>query len=86
LGNRIKPHLKLDTWTGGVAQGIECLLCKLEILSSKPRPRKTQEQKLDTLWIFVCFLFSLEFELRALLGRDSDHLSHTPNLFTLFFR
>jgi hypothetical protein len=35
-------------WTKGVAQAVQCLLCKYEALSSKPHTKKkTKKQKKD---------------------------------------
>jgi hypothetical protein len=32
-------------WTGGMAKGIECLLCKHEVLSSNSRATKKKKKK-----------------------------------------
>jgi hypothetical protein len=32
-------------WTGGVAQAVECLLCKHKALNSNPVPPKKEEKK-----------------------------------------
>jgi hypothetical protein len=39
------PKITRVKWTGGVAQAIECLLCKGKALSSNPSPIKTDKQK-----------------------------------------
>jgi hypothetical protein len=40
-------------WTGGVAQVVECLVCKYEVLSSNPSPTKKKKKILSS------FRFSL---------------------------
>jgi hypothetical protein len=37
------PIITREKWTGGVSQ--ECLLCKCEALSSKPKPTKKKKKK-----------------------------------------
>jgi hypothetical protein len=34
-----------EEWTGGVAQVVECLLCKCKVLNSNPSPTKKKERK-----------------------------------------
>jgi hypothetical protein len=39
-----------EKWTGGVAQAVECLLCKREVLSSNPslaKKKKKEKKNLD---------------------------------------
>jgi hypothetical protein len=43
-------------WTEGVAQGVECLLCKTEALSSNPSAtKKTKKKSKQIPWPFKIF-------------------------------
>jgi hypothetical protein len=45
---RDPPHISKITrakWTGGVAQVVELLLCKHEVLSSNPNPRERERER-----------------------------------------
>jgi hypothetical protein len=43
-----------EKWTGGVAQTIECLLCKYEALNSNPSPTKKKKiNKFNTTELYT---------------------------------
>jgi hypothetical protein len=39
------PNITRTKWTGGVAQVVECLLCKLPVLNSKPQSNKQKKKQ-----------------------------------------
>jgi hypothetical protein len=41
-----KRKKSIDNRTGGVAEAVECLLCKCEVLNSNPSPTKKKKKKL----------------------------------------
>jgi hypothetical protein len=46
--NRLRDPISKRTrakWAGGVAQAVECLLCKYEVLRSNPCPTKKKRKK-----------------------------------------
>jgi hypothetical protein len=74
--NSLADHIAKITrvkWTGGVAQAVECLLCKCEARSSSSSPKQNKQQQtthefylhtfssLNELCSSKCFLFLLTY-------------------------
>jgi hypothetical protein len=47
VGDTPSPKKSRTTWTGGVAQVVECVLCKCEALNLNPSPTKKKRKPIE---------------------------------------